>query len=125
MGALDAIGERMFDISVKPLFERAIDNRDATIWICENDALAMRALSFLRERGIRVPDDLSVVGFDNVPIEALENRLTTIDFNSIEVIRRMLNFVLRPPRPRGPYRHLPIEIEGIVMERGTAGKAIR
>lgn len=35
--------------------------------ICLNDAMALGALHQLQVRGIRVPDDVQVVGFDNVP----------------------------------------------------------
>jgi hypothetical protein len=34
-------------------------------------------------------------------------------------VNRMLNFIVRPPRPRGHYRHSLIEVESIVVERDT------
>lgn len=34
--------------------------------ICANDAMAIGALSALKERGIGVPDDISVIGFDDI-----------------------------------------------------------
>ena len=61
--------------------------------------------------------------FDNEPVKAIEQRLTTLDFNAAGFIHRMLNFIARPPRTRGPYQHRPIEVEGIVMIRDTAGPA--
>jgi DNA-binding LacI/PurR family transcriptional regulator len=122
-GALDATAIRTFEECVRPLFVRALEHRDATAWICANDDLALTALSFLHEKRIGVPRQLSVVGFDNSPLEALEHRLTTFDFNAMGFIHGMLNFILRPPRPRGPYRHSAIEVEGVIMERATAGPA--
>jgi DNA-binding transcriptional regulator YhcF (GntR family) len=116
---------RLFLICTRPLFEKALLCKDATAWICANDITALSALVFLRERGIQVPRDISVVGFDNTPVDALEKRLTTFDFNAMGFIDRMLNFILRPPRPRGPYRHATIEVEGIVMERDTTARAGR
>lgn len=48
--------------------------------ICLNDAMALGALHQLQVRGIRVPDDVQVVGFDNVPEATYANpSLTTID----------------------------------------------
>ena len=37
-----------------------------TAIVCVNDLMAVGALRELRERGIRVPEDVSVTGFDNV-----------------------------------------------------------
>jgi DNA-binding LacI/PurR family transcriptional regulator/DNA-binding transcriptional regulator YhcF (GntR family) len=104
------------------LFEQALTFPDITAWICESDGLALMALSFLRDRNIPVPRELSVVGFDNQPVDALESRLTTVDFNASGFINRMLNFILRPPRPRGQYQHQAIEVESIIMQRETVAK---
>ncbi len=49
-----------------------------------NDSMAMGALTALRERGISVPDDISIVGFDDIPEAAhFVPALTTVrqDFN--------------------------------------------
>jgi DNA-binding LacI/PurR family transcriptional regulator len=39
-----------------------------TAIICVNDIMAVGALRELRERGIRVPEDVSVTGFDNIKL---------------------------------------------------------
>ena len=39
-----------------------------TAIVCVNDIMAVGALRELRERGIRVPEDVSVTGFDNVKL---------------------------------------------------------
>lgn len=50
-----------------------------TAVICSHDLLAARALEECRERGIRVPEDLSVLGFDDLPLcETTVPPLTTI-----------------------------------------------
>ena len=52
----------------------------ATAWIAMNDRLAIGALTHLREQGIKVPDDLAVVGFDNLDISPwYDPPLTTVD----------------------------------------------
>lgn len=52
----------------------------ATAWIAMNDRLAIGALTFLREQRIRVPQDLSIVGFDNLDISPwYDPPLTTVD----------------------------------------------
>jgi LacI family transcriptional regulator len=39
-----------------------------TAMIAANDSMAIGALSALREAGVRVPEDVAVVGFDDIPI---------------------------------------------------------
>lgn len=50
-----------------------------TALIAMNDLTAIGAIRAANERGIRVPEDLSVIGIDNIPLgEYLLHRLTTI-----------------------------------------------
>ena len=50
-----------------------------TAILCVNDMMAVGALRELRERGIRVPEDMSVTGFDNVKLsEFCYPALTTV-----------------------------------------------
>ena len=52
---------------------------DPTAIICVNDITAVGALRELRERGLRVPQDISVTGFDNVKLaEFCQPALTTV-----------------------------------------------
>ncbi|MDN4476872.1 LacI family DNA-binding transcriptional regulator [Demequina sp. SYSU T00192] len=39
----------------------------ATAVLCYNDLVALGVMSRLRARGVRVPEDISVVGFDDIP----------------------------------------------------------
>ncbi|MFN8163662.1 MAG: LacI family DNA-binding transcriptional regulator [Solirubrobacterales bacterium] len=49
-----------------------------TALICANDLMAIGALEYCKSAGIRVPEDVSIVGFDDVPVSALVTpRLTT------------------------------------------------
>jgi LacI family transcriptional regulator len=51
-----------------------------TAILCGNDKMAMRTIFILQRRGLRVPDDVSVVGFDDFRLisEALDPGLTTV-----------------------------------------------
>jgi LacI family transcriptional regulator len=64
-----------------------------------NDRSAMGVYQAAAERGLRIPDDLSVVGFDN-SLEALlaKPMLTTVDqfvaemgFTAIEMVMKLIN----------------------------------
>ena len=50
-----------------------------TALLCANDMMAIGALEYCREKAIKVPAEISVVGFDDVPTaELLTPRLTTV-----------------------------------------------
>ena len=54
---------------------------------CGSDQLARGVVDALRERGVKVPDDIAVVGFDNWEVMAAAARppLTTVDLNLYEL----------------------------------------
>lgn len=55
----------------------AADLPDAVV--CYDDKLALALLDGLRDHGVRVPEDVGVVGFDGIPFAAVSNpRLTTV-----------------------------------------------
>lgn len=57
-----------------------------TAIMCGNDVLAMGVMFEARDRGIAIPDDLSVIGFDNLPITSqLKPALTTIEVPSVPI----------------------------------------
>ncbi|PVG82237.1 LacI family transcriptional regulator [Nocardioides gansuensis] len=64
-----------------------------------NDSMALGLLKALHERGRRVPDDISVVGFDNVPEAAFFwPALTTVAQDFAELGRRALSLALAAVR---------------------------
>ena len=68
--------------------ERLMDNVGAkpTALVCVNDILAIIAISALRNIGYAVPDDVSVVGFDDISIASyIDVPLTTISQNAFEL----------------------------------------
>jgi DNA-binding LacI/PurR family transcriptional regulator len=61
-----------------------------------NDITAIGVIHALRELGYRVPEDVSVAGYDNLEIAAHYNpRLTTIDQPNYELGRRSFEMLLR------------------------------
>ena len=67
--------------AVAALFDGSVEPPDALF--CGNDMIARGAVDELRDRGIRVPDTVSVVGFDNWDVMAAGSRppLSSIDMN--------------------------------------------
>ncbi len=80
------------------------DDPGFTALVVGNDQMALGAIYALRERGLRVPDDVSVVGFDDIPEAAFfRPALTTVqqDFNALGAmgVRCLLEFIEAPDTP--------------------------
>ncbi|MFE9654548.1 LacI family DNA-binding transcriptional regulator [Micromonospora sp. NPDC006431] len=72
-----------------------VDRPDITAIFCANDHQALGLLRALHQRGVRVPDDVSVVGFDDIPEAAyFSPPLTTIRQDFDEVGRRCVAALL-------------------------------
>jgi LacI family transcriptional regulator len=91
-----------------------------TALLCANDLMAIGAMEYCRTRGLTVPDDVSIVGFDDLPISALLTpRLTSVrqparamGFQAANTLFDMLEN--KPGEPCGP---LPV----VVQLRETVG----
>lgn len=63
-----------------------------------NDSMALGALSALRDAGLRVPDDVALAGFDDVPIARfLSPSLTTVHVDIAELGRRAVEALFLTP----------------------------
>lgn len=64
-----------FEASITLLSEA----KPPTAIMCVNDLMAFGALNAARHLGLNVPDDVSVVGFDDIPMASWDTfRLTTV-----------------------------------------------
>ena len=92
-------------------------NPRITALMCTADVLALSAMDHLRSRGIYVPGQMTVTGFDGVP-EALARGLTTVAQPSLEKGRRAGYLLNNPPRSGIPV----IEVLDTELVRGrTSG----
>jgi DNA-binding LacI/PurR family transcriptional regulator len=86
-----------------------------------NDVIALGILSAARERGLRVPEDLTVVGFDDIPMAGwpLVN-LTTVRCDLDELARvsvELLREAMAASEPLVTERRIPVSL----ILRGTHG----
>jgi LacI family transcriptional regulator len=94
---------------------------DCSLVVCANDAVAVAVLRALRDAGIDVPAQVSVIGFDDVPWAAfVEPPLTTVrqpladlGAGAVEVLLDRLAHPTTPPQRRT----LPVTL---VARRSTA-----
>jgi LacI family transcriptional regulator len=86
-----------------------------------NDLIAFAALQAVQRRGLRVPDDVSVAGFDDITMSAfLSPPLTTGRVDSVEIGRSLVRLVLdRLADPDLEARELDVATHLVV--RGSTG----
>jgi LacI family transcriptional regulator len=62
-----------------------------TAFFCMNDIMAYGCMKALRDRSYRIPEDVSVIGFDDLPSSAItEPPLTTVRVSTHQIGERAL-----------------------------------
>ncbi|MFB7998379.1 LacI family DNA-binding transcriptional regulator [Streptomyces sp. NPDC056002] len=78
---------------------RLAEQADCTAVFAANDQMALGLLRALEERGRKVPEDVSVIGFDDIPDSgSFQPPLTTVHQDFAEVGRRCVESALRQVR---------------------------
>jgi LacI family transcriptional regulator len=99
------------DWSVASGYRAATQLLDATQFtavVIGNDEMAIGAMCAITERGLRIPEDISVVGFDDIPAAAyLYPKLTTIrqDFSRLgsTALKYLIERIEEPTAPPTQY----------------------
>lgn len=91
-----------------------------TAVMCSNDMTAIGVLHMLYRAGLRVPDDLSVIGFDDIHIAQITvPPLTTIQLSRFELARAAVTALRAAVENTGesaPQREYNIHTDLIVRE---------
>jgi GntR family transcriptional regulator of arabinose operon len=88
--------------------------------LCYNDELAVALNYTLRERGVRLPQDLSIVGFDDLLSEYCVPPLTTISHGFREMGQEAVKTVIRMASDPQAIRRLQgqvIKVPGQLIKR--------
>lgn len=101
----------------------------STAIICVNDMLAFGVMDALLEQGLRIPEDVSVIGFDNLLFTRFSRiSLTTIDHHMGMVARYAIEMLLQKIRmqPRVNegeeiYARFRVECQPSLIVRGSTG----
>ncbi len=110
------------DLADSPAHELLSLPERPTAIFAANDLSAIRTMEVAAELGLRVPDDVSVVGFDNVPESALTTPpLTTVDQPihrmGAEALRLVIELV------EGTARETHVRLPTTLVVRGTTRAA--
>lgn len=107
---------------LRSVFERALADKSITAWVAANDQVAVAALDFLREHRVRVPEDISLVSFDDSFL-ASANQITSYNFNMSAIMGEAFRHCLRRAPAGGSGRASVVHVRGVIVDRGTGGPA--
>lgn len=97
-----------------------LDAHRPTAVIAQSDLLAAGVIRAAEARGLRVPEDLSVVGFDGVRVDGFDHTLTTIRQPIVEMGRRAAQAVLAA-QDGAPLPTVALEVDLVIGD--TTGPA--
>lgn len=95
-----------------------------TALICANDLMAVGVMLYCRDQGIEVPRDVSICGFDDIPLASLvQPGLTSVDQCGEQLGRSACRLLLRLIAPHNPEDQDPIETDHPtkLVIRGSVG----
>jgi DNA-binding LacI/PurR family transcriptional regulator len=91
-----------------------------------NDQMSIGLLHACREAGVRVPEDLSVIGFDDIPEAAyLIPPLTTLRQDLVDECRRAVAMLLGQIEHPGAAEPIPVRMVPDLIVRSSTGRYTR
>jgi LacI family transcriptional regulator len=89
-----------------------------TAIIASNDQMTLAALDTASQRGLKVPDDLSLISFDNTPVVRFTDpKLTAIDQPIAATFSKAVELLITNGDTAVP--HQPVVTAGSLVERGS------
>jgi len=99
--------------------DMVLPKRMPTAFVCNCDQIAYHLVSTLQRKGFRVPDDCSVVGFDNGIYATLtEPNLTTVEVNMPEMSKTAVSMIVNKVK-HGHAAHGRVSVKGKIVYRGS------
>lgn len=102
----------------------AVRDVDATAVVAYNDLVAIGLMRRLQEHGVAVPEQLSVVGFDNIfGAELCSPTLTTVAAPLAALGQYAVRTLLEEQSMSTPRSTRPARLPAVLVERGSTGPA--
>lgn len=123
---LVAVGDFSEDGGYRGVEELLARKRVFTALFAANDLTAIGAMTALRERGLRVPEDVSVVGFDDIHLASyISPKLATVRQPAYEMGRRAARLLIDACRAGGRLAEGTTIFECELVVRESTGPAPR
>ncbi len=118
---LEAVGGFTVESGKAAMHELLGSEEPPTAVFACNDILAIGAIQAARERGMRVPEDLSVVGFDNTILASIiDPPLTTVAQPIQEIGKQAVDLLLQEIRGEQVPRQRVVLMPDLVVRGSTA-----
>ena len=99
----------------------ALPQTDATAVFCCNDLMGVGALNACKALNLRVPDDISIMGFDNIALARyVSPKLTTMDQNMFQLGSNAASLLVEKIKGGHSKR---ITLDNILITRESTGPA--
>ena len=119
--------ERIAEAAAALIRERILPEKFDAV-IAQNDSIALALVSRLTAAGVRVPEEVSVLGYNNESFCQLTHPgITSVDLRSGELSKLMLDMLLNPEENREPVLRVKPEFvirDSAFARRGTSGKNV-
>ena len=103
----------------------ALDPRPTAVFAA-NDSMAIGAISALREAGLRVPEDMAVTGFDDIPIARyVSPPLTSVHVSIAEMGARAVKTLLDAMVNKDAHTRRHQRLETTLVIRESCGSGLR
>src|ERR671914_92139 len=100
--------------------------------LASNDMMAIGLLDTLKNQGVRIPEDISIIGYDDIPFcELISPRLTTVRQPIDEMAKEAVNLLFRRINMKQPNGEYPLvepinrELRPVLIERESCTYPIR
>jgi LacI family transcriptional regulator len=89
-----------------------------TAIFASNDLMALGAMEALRESGLRIPEDVSLIGFDDIPQMSIAHpKITTVHQPLNEMARTAVKLLLEQlENPETPTRRVTLDTTLVIRE---------
>ncbi len=119
---VDGLG--LLQVGYEGLRKILLQGTPPTAIFCHNDMTAMGALRAAADAGLRIPEDLAVVGFDDIKLARYTiPALTTVKFPIAGVSQRLVEILLEKMSSQGPWKAKKMIFEPRLTIRESSGTA--
>lgn len=106
--------------SIRDLLARGV--RFPTALLANNDSIAIGAMRAFREFGLRIPEDISILGFDGLPFSAVSDPpLSTVAVPCAEIGQVAVDILLHSMQQKRPVNSKVMASTELIVRGSTAG----
>jgi LacI family transcriptional regulator len=114
-----------YDVTARLLATTRVSDRP-TVVVAANDSMAIGALSALRDAGVKVPEEMAVVGFDDIPIARyMSPPLSTVRVGITELGERATGALLQAVAEKNQHVRRQETLPTMLVVRSSCGEGRR